>query len=119
MSDRRQTKTTPALERRKRNRRAFTRWPFEFDVRLTWGKQTVLCRGYEIAEGGLSLTCEIPLPRDTEIEIEYRLRPQANPVVVKGMVRYAEDALFGLEFLNLALKDRLSLVEHCEKLDLV
>jgi len=119
MSDRRKTKTTPALERRKRNRRAFTRWPFEFDVRLTWGKQTVLCRGYEIAEGGLSLVCEIPLPRDTELEIEYRLHPDAGSVIVKGMVRYVEGAHFGLEFLNLGLKDRLSLVEHCEKLDFV
>lgn len=117
MNDRRKTKTTPALERRKRNRRAFTRWPFQFDVRLTWGKQTVLCRGYEIAEGGLSLVCEMPLPKETEIEIEYRLRPDAIPVVVKGMVRYVEGAHFGLEFLNLGLKDRLSLVEHCEKLD--
>jgi len=117
MSDRRKTKTTPALERRKRNRRAFARWPFEFDVRLNWGKQTVLCRGYEIAEGGLSLVCEIPLPKETEIDIEYRLRPDATPVVVKGMVRYVEGVHFGLEFLNLGLKDRLSLVEHCEKLD--
>ena len=117
MSDRRKTKTTPELERRKRNRRAFTRWPFEFDVRLSWGKQTVLCRGYEIAEGGLSLTCEIALPRETEIEIEYRLAPQAAPVTVKGMVRYEEGAYFGLEFLNLGLKNRLALVEYCEKLD--
>ena len=117
MSDRRITKTTPALERRKRNRRAFMRWPFEFDVRLSWGKQTVLCRGYEIAEGGLSLVCEIPLPRETEIEIEYRLDSLAIPVTVKGIVRYVEGAHFGLEFLNLALRDRLALIEHCEKLN--
>ncbi|PYY14440.1 MAG: hypothetical protein DMG61_06160 [Acidobacteria bacterium] len=116
MSDRRKTKTTPALERRKRNRRAFVRWPLEFDVRLTWGTQSVYCRGYAIAEGGLSLVCEVPLPRETEIEIEYRL-PQAAPVIVKGMVRYVEGAHFGLEFLNLGLKDRLALVEHCEKLN--
>jgi hypothetical protein len=117
MSDRRKTKTTPALERRTRNRRAFMRWPFEFDVRLSWGKQTVLCRGYEIAEGGLSLMCEIPLPPEAEIDIEYRLDPHANPVTVKGRVRYMEGHHFGLEFLNLALRDRLALIEHCEKLN--
>jgi len=117
MSDRRKTKTTPSLERRQRNRRAFTRWPFDFDVRLTWGKQTVLCRGYEIAEGGLSLVCEIPLPPETEIDIEYRLGPDTNPVTVKGIVRYIEGPHFGLEFLNLGLKDRLTLVDYCEKLN--
>ena len=117
MSDRRKTKTTPALERRSRNRRAFTRWPFEFDVRLNWGKQTVLCRGYEIAEGGLSLVCEVPLPQETEIEVEYRLRPDVSPVIVKGIVRYVEGAHFGLEFLNLGLKDRLSLIDTARKLN--
>jgi len=33
------------------------------------------------------------------------------------MVRYVEGAHFGLEFLNLALRDRLALIEHCEKLN--
>lgn len=117
MSDRRKTKTTPALERRKRNRRAFVRWLFDFEVRLGWNKQSITCRGYEIAEGGLSLISEAPLPRQTEIDIEYRLRPHASPVRVKGIVRYVEGTHFGLEFLNLGLKDRLALVEHCEKLD--
>ena len=101
MSDRRKTKTTPDLERRKRNRRAFVRWPFDFDVRLAWGRQSVLCRGYEIAEGGLSVVCEIPLPPDTEIDIEYRLQPIANAVTVKGKVRYVQGPHVGLEFLNL------------------
>ncbi|PYY24585.1 MAG: hypothetical protein DMG62_03240 [Acidobacteria bacterium] len=117
MSDRRKTKTTPDLERRKRNRRAFVRWPFDFDVRLAWGRQSVLCRGYEIAEGGLSVVCEIPLPPDTEIDIEYRLQPIANAVTVKGKVRYVQGPHVGLEFLNLGLKDRLAIVQHCEKLD--
>ena len=117
MSDRRKTKTTPALERRKRNRRAFVRWASDFDVRLAWGKQFVLCRGYEIAEGGLSVVCEIPLPSETEIDIEYRLQPQAEPVMVKAKVRYVQGPHVGLEFLNLGLKDRLAIVDHCEKLD--
>ena len=116
MTERRRSTTTAALERRKRNRRAFPRWLHDFEVRLSWERQSVACRGYEIGEGGLSVTCERSVPSEAEIDVEYRLDSKASPVHVKGVVRYIQSGHFGIEFLNLGIKDRLAIVEFCEKL---
>ena len=91
----------------------------DFEVRLDWEGNSVTCRGYEIGSGGLSLICERPLPSKAEIEVEYRLDPKATPVNVKGTVRYVQGPRVGIEFLNLGMKDRLALVDYCEKLKTV
>jgi hypothetical protein len=117
--DRRRTTTTAALERRKRNRRAFPRWILDFPVVLRWQGQTLSCQGYEIGEGGLSVVSKKELPAEVEVEIEYRLDSHSSPVRLKGIVRYATSTLYGIEFLNLGMKDRLALVEYCEKLKTV
>jgi hypothetical protein len=119
MAERRNTRTTRALERRKRNRRAFPRWLLDFDVQLRWENRSVFCRGYEIGEGGLLVQCETELPTEVEIDVEYCLDDNTPPVSVKGAVRYLRAAHYGIEFLNLGMKDRLALVEFCEKLKTV
>ena len=119
MLDRRKTTTTAALERRKRNRRAYPRWLLDFDVRLRWNYQSIHCQGYEISAGGLSIICDKELPAETEIEVEYQLDSQTSPVCVKAIVRHVEKNRYGIEFLNLGMKDRLALVEYCEKLKTV
>src|SRR5579872_2173308 len=119
MIDRRKTATSADRERRKRNRRAYPRWLLNFDVRLHWEHQSVPCRGYEIGAGGLSVLCDKELPAETEIDIEYQLDPQAAPVLVKAIVRHVEQNRYGIEFLNLGMKDRLALMEYCEKLKTV
>lgn len=115
MIDRRKNPTTAALERRRRNRRAFPRWVLDFDVELQWDNQSISCRGYEISEGGLSVVCDKEIPPETEIEIKYRLPANAAAVSVKGTVRHVERNRYGIEFLNFGMKDRLALVEYCEK----
>jgi c-di-GMP-binding flagellar brake protein YcgR len=115
MVDRRKKTSTASLERRRRNRRAFPRWVLDFDVELQWDNQSTSCRGYEISEGGLSVVCEQEIPREIEIEIEYRLPGSAAAVNVKGTVRHVERNRYGIEFLNLGMKERLALVEYCEK----
>ena len=119
MIDRRKSTGTGALERRKRNRRAFPRWLLDFEVRLHWDKQSVTCRGYEIGAGGLSVVCDKELPPELEIEVEYRLDSKTPPVKVKGILRHVHSARYGIEFLNLGMKDRLALVEYCENLKTV
>ena len=120
MVERSRKSTTPVgLERRKRNRRAFPRWLLDFDVVLRWQDQFTSCRGYEIGEGGLSVVSETELPMEIEIDIEYRLDRSTAPVRVKGTVRYLEAGRYGIEFLNLGMKERLALVEYCEKLKTV
>jgi hypothetical protein len=116
---RRTTTTTAALRRRKRNRRAFPRWILDFPVVLRWQDETVSCRGYEIGEGGLSVVSKKELPAEIEMDIEYRLDPNVSPVSVKGIVRYVTPRFYGIAFLNLGMKDRLALVEYCEKLKTV
>jgi len=118
MSDRRKT-TSRAQDRRKRNRRASPRWVLDFEVRLQWENQSATCRGYEIGAGGLSLTCEKPLPTKAEITVEYRLDSDSPLVSVKGTVRHVEGSRVGIEFLNLGMKDRLALLDYCEKLNIV
>jgi hypothetical protein len=103
-------------ERHKPNRRAFPRWAAEIEVRLSWPAESVLVQAFDISEGGLKIACDTPLPLQTEIEIAYRLRTDRSWVRVKGAVRHVEGDRVGIEFLNLTMKDRLALVEFCEKL---
>jgi hypothetical protein len=116
MSERKRGRTTKALERRKRNRRAFPRWQLDFEVNVRLNKNWIRCRGYEIGEGGLSLVSHTDLPLETEIDVQYRLDSQKAMVNVKGIVRYLEGGRFGIEFLSLGIKDRLAVVKYCEKL---
>jgi hypothetical protein len=117
MSERKRGRTTKALERRKRNRRAFPRWQLDFEVNVRLNKNWIRCRGYEIGEGGLSLASQTDLPLETEIDVQYRLDSQKTMVNVKGIVRYLEGGRFGIEFLSLGIKDRLAVVKYCEKLE--
>ena len=119
MSERRRGRTTAALERRKRNRRAFPRWQLDFEVNVRLSKNWIRCRGYEIGEGGLSLVSQTDLPLEIEIDVQYRLDSQRAPVNVKGIVRYLEGGRFGIEFLSLGIKDRLALVHYCKKLETI
>jgi hypothetical protein len=107
----------PRREHHKRNRRAFPRWATKIEVRLSWAAESVMVQAFEISEGGLSILCERPLPLQTEIEVAYRLRTDRSWVRVKGVARHAQGDRVGIEFLNLTMKDRLGLVEFCEKLN--
>ena len=118
MTDRRKTQSAATFERRKRNRRSSPRWLLNFEVCLYWEGQSVACRAYEIGTGGLSLTCERQLPSETEILVEYRLDCEAAPVKVKGTIRHVDGVRVGIEFLSLGMKDRLALVDYCEKLEM-
>ena len=65
------------------------------------------------------MICDEKLPGEVEIDVEYRLAAQFSPVRVKGVVRHVETTRWGIEFLNLGMKDRLALVEYCENLKTV
>ena len=119
MTDRRKTSSAAPQERRRRNRRASPRWLLDFEVRLDWEGQSLTCRGYEIGAGGLSIVSEKQIPSDAEIAVEYRLDREATPVKVKGTVRHVQGSRVGIEFLNLGMKDRLALLDYCEKLKVV
>ena len=116
MPEKRKGRPTPALARRKRNRRAFPRWRHEFDVQVSWGAQSLACRAYEICEGGLSLSCDQSLPEGVELNLQYKLDPQLAAVTVKGLLRNSSAGRAGIEFISLTKKDRLALVKFCARL---
>ena len=97
-------------DRRESNRRAFPRWPLEFEVRFGTGKEMTAAEGYEIGEGGLSFRTPHPVPLETELNLEYRLTPDHPWVKLKGIVKHRKQHRIGTEFLNLRIKDRLEIV---------
>ena len=113
------------IERRKRpvpgqypvqrssNRRAFPRWEAPFDIRYGTGKELTDGQPVEIGEGGVSFRCQAPLPVETEVNLEYRLREAegARWVKVKAVVRHHKGDAMGVEFLNLRMAERLRIVD--------
>ena len=108
--ERRKHASSVRRERRDSNRRAFPRWPLEFEVRFGTGKEMTPAEGYEIGEGGLSFRTPNPIPLETELNLEYRLTSDHPWVKLKGVVKHSKHERIGAEFLNLRMKDRLEIV---------
>lgn len=112
MPDRRNKNEPRQPERRSKNRRAFPRWEAPFEVRYGAGGDMSVGQGVEIGEGGMAFTGDRMYELDTELDIRYRLHPEEEWVKVKAVVRHLEGKiLFGVEFLNLRLPDRLNIVD--------
>jgi PilZ domain len=92
------------------NRRAFPRWPLQFEVRYGTGKELAPAEGCEIGEGGLSFHTSNPLPLGTEFNVEYRLTPEHPWNKIKAIVKHRGKGFTGAEFLNLRMRDRLEIV---------
>jgi len=103
------------VERRTSNRRAFPRWPAQFEVRVGHGRDLVEARGRQIGEGGIFFESNHLYPLDTEVEVEYRLSPNDDWVRLKAVVKHMEGRTIGVEFLNLKLHDRLKIVEFVSR----
>lgn len=113
MPDRRQKHQPRQPERRDKNRRAFPRWETPFEVRYGMGKDLYPGQGVEIGEGGMAFTGDMRYELETEIDVRYRLNPDEDWVKVKAVVRHIEgNILFGVEFLNLRLPDRLNILDY-------
>ncbi len=110
--DRRKRNEPGHPERRNKNRRSFPRWETPFEVRYGIGADVSQGLGVEVAEGGMAFTGDRMYDVGTELDIRYRLEPEEEWVKVKAVVRHIEGKiLFGVEFLNLRLPDRLNIVD--------
>ena len=110
--DRRKKNEQVQPERRAKNRRAFPRWETPFEVRYGVGPDLSPGLGVEVGEGGMAFTGDRMYDVGTELDIRYRLQPEEEWVKVKAVVRHIEGKiLFGVEFLNLRLPDRLNIVD--------
>jgi hypothetical protein len=110
MEDRRKNPSGISSERRTNNRRAFPRWPAQFEICFSAGGDMIKADAVEIGEGGLSFYSDYPLDLDSELNIEYRLET-GDWVKLKAVVRYMKDGKIGVEFLNLRLSDRLKILD--------
>lgn len=113
MPERRQKRVPRQPERRSQNRRAFPRWEMPFDVRYGVGTELSPGQGIEISESGMAFTGDMPYDVGAELDLRYRLNPEEDWVRVRAVVRHIEGNLvFGVEFLNLRLPDRLNILDY-------
>jgi hypothetical protein len=110
MEDRRRSTSGISTERRSNNRRAFPRWPAEFEIAFGAGKEMISAHAVEIGEGGLSFYSDHAIAMDSELKIEYRL-DTGDWVKLRAVVRHVKDGKIGVEFLNLRLSDRLKILD--------
>jgi hypothetical protein len=110
MEDRRNSASGIWTERRNTSRRAFPRWPAEFEIAFGVGKEMIKGQAVEVGEGGLSFYSDHAIALDTEIKIEYRL-DTGDWVKLRAVVRHVKDGKIGVEFLNLRLGDRLKILD--------
>jgi hypothetical protein len=113
VTDRRNKLQLHQPDRRAANRRASPRWELPFDVRYGIGNDLHVGQGVEIGEGGMAFTGDHMYEAGQELDLRYRLNPEEEWVRVKGVVRHLEGKiLFGVEFLNLRLPDRLNILDY-------
>ena len=113
MPDRRRKHASHQPERRHQNRRAFPRWELPFEVRYGKGSELLPGQGVEISESGMAFTGDMPYNVGEELDLRYRLNPEEEWVRVKVVVRHIEgNIVFGVEFLNLRLPDRLNILDY-------
>ena len=113
VTDRRRKNEPCQPERRANNRRAFPRWERPFEVRYGKDKDLAAGQGVEISESGMAFTGDVPYDVGAELDLRYRLNPEEDWVRVKAVVRHIEgNIVFGVEFLNLRLPDRLNILDY-------
>jgi hypothetical protein len=113
--DRRQRETSDVPEERRtsRNRRAFPRWPAEFQVRFYVDGRLYNAQPVEIGETGLSMFVEEDLQFEREFDLEFRLLDlMPDWVRVKATLKHATAHRCGVEFLNLRRADRLKIIDY-------
>ncbi|HVP42674.1 MAG TPA: PilZ domain-containing protein [Terriglobales bacterium] len=111
--DRRRKNEPRQPERRNQNRRAFPRWERPFEVRYGTGKELAGGQGVEISENGMAFTGDRPCELGAELDVRYRLNPEEDWVRVRCVVRHIEaNIVYGVEFLNLRLPDRLNILDY-------
>jgi hypothetical protein len=93
------------------NRRAFPRWPYPFDLLYGPARERRSADPMEIGEGGLSFYTSSVLPLGSEVNVEFRLGPQEEWVLVRCRVCHSDGKKIGVEFLNLRMADRLRIVD--------
>lgn len=76
----------------------------------------VVVRTYEMSEGGLSLYTPEPLPLDTPVQLEIALPGTGHAFSAKAQVRNRRGFRQGLEFVDIAPRDRAAIRRYLASL---
>jgi hypothetical protein len=84
--------------------RKFPRYPVDMRVKINFKKNGVLqramVRAIEIATHGMSVSSPMPLPQDSQVELEITLPGSRTPLRVMSLIRNKNGTRYGVEFLS-------------------
>jgi len=88
--------------------RAFPR--FLLDIRIVIrGQETLYGRTKDLGEGGLGATIPNEVPSGAIVELEFQLPGSAEPLRLKGELRYRQGFQYGFRFLHPTPEQRTSI----------
>ena len=93
-----------------RERRAFPRTPVVIDCQAIGGAATTAGVIKDLCEAGLSFSGKHTWGIGDQLSLMWRLRENEIPIMVKGVVLSSTPDHTGVEFLNLAMHDRLRIM---------
>jgi hypothetical protein len=84
--------------------RRFPRYPIDMRVKISFKKDGILQRAnvrtIEIATHGIAIISPLPLPQDSQVELEITLPETRTPIRVTAMIRNKCGTRYGVEFLS-------------------
>jgi len=87
-----------------RELRKFPRFPADLRVKVNFKMngtlQRAMVKTIEIATHGVSISSPLPLPENSQIELEILLPGTRTPMLVKAMIRNRRGTRYGVEFLS-------------------
>ncbi len=88
--------SSPYPEERRQSPRAAA----QFEVRYGLGRHLSEGQGWNHSAGGLAFSGPRQFPVGAELDLRYRLQPQAEWIRARVLVRHREGEVMGVEFLN-------------------
>jgi hypothetical protein len=100
-----------------REMRKFPRFPLDLRIKVNFKvnkiTQRALVKTIEIATHGISISSPVPLPLDSQVELEILLPGTKIPLRVWAVVRNKSGTRYGVEFLSTTDAQRDEISEFC------
>jgi hypothetical protein len=100
-----------------REMRKFPRYPLDLRIKVNFKinkvVQRALVKTVEIATHGISVNSPVPLPLDSQLELEILLPGTRIPLRVWAIVRNKSGTRYGIEFLSTTDAHRSEITQFC------
>ena len=87
-----------------RELRRFPRFPADLRVKINFkmngALQRAMVKTIEIATHGVSISSPLPLPENSQIDLEILLPGTRTPMLIKAIIRNRRGTRYGVEFLS-------------------